>query len=266
MIGVGLLFLVLLIGIRFSWILFRYRGIGVFVAMVAGVTYAALGRAEAPATTEPPSEAEQLVLKCQRADTGVEGCTAAIQSGYWQGDALAWAYTNRGLAHAATGQMLSAIADHSEAIKLRPDDPAGWTNRGNAHAVLGDLFAALKDHEMALDLAPTSASAWHNKAVDLEELGRHREALEGYRKALALDPGHRGSHLGLATASCKLSRVNASVKARLSMLERGLLDARAFQQQLKQDGFYGGPLDGLFGKGSRAALRAWTRKGCLAQS
>ena len=33
---------------------------------------------------------------------------------------------------------------------------------------------------------------------------------------------------------------------------------------LQAEGFYKGAIDGLFGKGSRAALWAWTRNGCLA--
>ena len=45
-------------------------------------------------------------------------------------------------------------------------------------------------------------------------------------------------------------------------MEKGLVEPVALQSILKRDGFYKGPLDGLIGKGSRAALRAWTRAGC----
>lgn len=266
MIGFGLLILCLLVGLRVAWVLLRFRGLGIFVAMIAVVAWAALGRAGTEPTAAATQEPAPMVVACQNTETGIEACTAAIASARWAGADLAWAYTNRGLAWAARGDLLKALADHAKAIELAPNDPAGWTNRGNAHAILGDLLAALSDHERALELAPESASAWHNRAVDFEELGEHKKALADYRKALTLDPVHVGSHTGLATANCKLSRVKASMQLRLEMITKGLVEALDVQRLLKAEGFYKGPLDGLFGKGSRAALQAWTRKGCLAQS
>lgn len=266
MIGIGLFVIFLLLGLRVAWHLLRLRGLGIFVAMVGIVAYAAIGRAGVTSVEPETTPTADLVTACQQVETGLEACTRAIESTHWPEDELSWAYNNRGLAYAATGDLLNAIKDHSKAIELSPEDPAGWTNRGNAHATLGDLIAALADHQKAVELAPDLASTWHNRGVDYEDLGEHRKALEDYRRALTLDPRHVGSHLGIATANCKLSRVNAAVKARLAMLDKGLTDPLTLQRQLKQDGFYAGPLDGLFGKGSRAALRAWIRRGCLAQA
>lgn len=189
----------------------------------------------------------------------IAACTAEIKKG---GD-VAWALNNRALARERAGDPLGAFADFDRAIAESPDFAPAWNNRGTLHARLGSLLEALADHERALALEPDYVAARHNRAVDLEELGRYAEALDAYRAVSTAAPDHLGSRLGQASASCKLGRVNASAEARLGALADGLLDARTLQIRLRDEGFYRGPIDGLFGKGSRAALGAWTRAGCL---
>jgi tetratricopeptide (TPR) repeat protein len=267
MIGAGLLFLCLLFGLRLTWKLLRHRGLTLFVGLIGLVAIESYARAGNAATRQSaPSAADPNILACQQIDTAIQACGALIDANPTESEALAWAYNNRGIAAAAKGDLLNAIADYSKAIELAPNDAPAWANRGSAHAALGDLLPALADHQKALELAPGNASSWHNRGVDFEELGQHRKALADYAKAITLDPRHVGSHVGLATANCKLGRIKASAQARLALVEKGLIPALAMQQILKDDGFYAGPLDGLFGKGSRAALRAWTRKGCLSHA
>lgn len=261
MMGVGVMFMCLLIGLRLIWIVLRHRGLTLFVFLVGVVAITSYSRAN---TADEPAVAVAVpdTVACDNDTPDLAACAAIIDGAKGQDSDLAWAYNNRGIAHAASGDFLNAIADYTSAIELAPDHPAAWSNRGSAYAFLGDLLPALADHEKALELAPTSASAWHNRGVDFEELGEHRKALADYQRAIALDPDHLGSHVGLATANCKLGRIKTSAKARLALIDKGLMPAIQLQQILKNDGYYKGPLDGVFGKGSRAALRAWTRKGC----
>ena len=210
------------------------------------------------------AQADQGEL-CKRTiepELAVPACSAVIENSA-DGEQV-WALNNRGLAHAARGDYLRAIADYDRALELMPDHAPTLSNRGNAHAVLGDMLKALADHDRAVALDPGYVAAWHNRGVDHEELGQYRNALKDYRKAISLAPDHRGSHVGLATANCKLGRVKASAEARLAAIRKGLLDPTEMQELLQAEGFYKGPIDGLFGKGSRAALWAWTRQGCLA--
>ena len=265
MIGVGVLFLCLLAALRLLWTAARHRGLTAFCAVVGVVAIESFARAEAPATrADPARPAPETIAACQNANTALKACAALISG---NDEALkAWALNQRGIAHAMKGAALDAIADFTKAIELMPEDATAWSNRGTVYARLGDLLPALSDHQRALDLAPEKASAWHNRGVDHEEMGEHKKALADYAKAIDLDPGHIGSHVGLATANCKLGRVKASAAARLALIDKGLMKAIALQQILKDEGFYKGPLDGKFGKGSRSALRAWTRKGCLAHA
>ena len=271
MIGTGLLFLCLLVVWRLIRNGLHRPAVSLFFIVVGTVAIASLTHASTKEKQHGHERAElhqpdTLVSECQNISNGVTACTKAIESGNWQPTDLAWAFNNRGLAYATQGRMLKALSDYSQAIALSPLDAAAWSNRGNAYAFLGDLLKAFRDHEQALELAPDRATSWHNRGVDFEEMGQYERALSDYRSALDLDPDHRAAHLGLATANCKLSRVKASAQARLKMVEKGLLSAIDLQTILKNEGFYRGPLDGKFGKGSRAALWAWTRAGCLAHA
>ena len=266
MIGTGVLLVCLALGLRLTWSVLRHRGLTMFVGLVGLVAIESFARAGTTGAEVQPQAADPDIAACQQVETALQACSAIIEASTTQTDALAWAYNNRGIAAAAKGDLLAAIADYSKAIELAPDDASAWSNRGSAYASLGDLLPALADHEKALELAPGNASSWHNRGVDFEELGQHRKALADYAKAIELNPRHVGSHVGMATASCKLGRIKASANARLALVEKGLIPALQLQQILKDDGFYTGPLDGLFGRGSRAALRAWTRKGCLSHA
>lgn len=222
---------------------------------------------EPPAKNDAAPEKSGLVAQCQSVQTPIvaaSACTKAIESGKWRGAALAWAWNNLGLARAAQSDWLAALKAYDAALKLDADYAAAFSNRGNVHAALGDMLQALADHDRAVELDPNYVAALHNRAVDHEELGNHKAALRDYRAVLKLDPGHAAAHVGLATASCKLGRIKASAEARLRAIARGHLDAVAMQKVLQRAGYYRGPIDGIFGKGSRAALRVWTRKGCLA--
>ena len=65
-------------------------------------------------------------------DIQIAACTRNIQSGRFTGRNLAVAFTNRGLAYKRKGQWDRAIADYSEAIRLKSDDAQVLNNRGNA--------------------------------------------------------------------------------------------------------------------------------------
>ncbi|MEM7061095.1 MAG: tetratricopeptide repeat protein [Pseudomonadota bacterium] len=207
-----------------------------------------------------------VITPCQAITTpaqAITACEAAIASGRWSGKDLAWAWNNLGLAQAAERRFLAAIKAYDEALALDPDYAAALANRGNTHAALGDLIPALADHERVVALTPKDASAWMNRGADHEDMGQYKKALADYNQAIKLDPDHRGAHIGRATANCKLGRSKTSAKHRLAAITKGLIDPTEMQVVLQKEGFYRGKIDGIFGKGSRAALRQWTRKGCL---
>ena len=82
-------------------------------------------------------------------DLAISACTAVIRSGEWQGQELAWAYNNRGLAYANLGEYGRAIEDYDQALRLDPGYVLAYNNRGFAYKNLGEYRRAIEDYDQA---------------------------------------------------------------------------------------------------------------------
>jgi tetratricopeptide (TPR) repeat protein len=71
---------------------------------------------------------------------------------------------------------------------LTPDDDNLYFNRGLAHAKLGAREKAIADYTEAIRLKPDLAIAYHNRGYEHELAGRRDDALADYREAVAVDP------------------------------------------------------------------------------
>ena len=143
----------------------------------------------APAAAQTQEQIDWCVNKSSQfsPDLRIGGCTAAIQSGRWSGKDLAWAFTNRGLAHIHKKDYDPAIADLSEAIRLDPTYAAGFMHRGNTYARRGDFDRALADHSEAIRLTPKDADAFYNRGYSYSRKGDHERAIADYSTGLELD-------------------------------------------------------------------------------
>ena len=65
---------------------------------------------------------------------------------------MAEAYVNRGIAYAVQKNWDTAIADFTQAIKLKPDLAVAYLLRGTAYADTGEREKAIADLEKALEL------------------------------------------------------------------------------------------------------------------
>jgi tetratricopeptide (TPR) repeat protein len=75
-------------------------------------------------------------------------------SGSSAGTNLSVAYNNRGLLYGLTGKYAAAIADLSQAIKLRPDYASAYKIRGLVYKKMGNAAAAKRDLDTAERLQP----------------------------------------------------------------------------------------------------------------
>ena len=136
----------------------------------------------------------QNIRRCDSDDTHpdirIAACTRNIQSGRFTGGNLAIAFTNRGLAYKRKGQWDQAIADYSEAIRLKSDDAQVFNNRGNAHFHKGQLERAIKDYDDAIRLKPDLAVAFSNRGNVYRKKGQFDRAIEEYDKAIRIEPGN----------------------------------------------------------------------------
>ena len=133
-------------------------------------------------------------------DIRIVACTRNIQSGRFTGQNLAVAFANRGLAYKSKGQWNRAIADFSEAIRLKPDFVTAFNNRGNIYYGKGQFDRAIKDYDKAIRLKPDLAEAFSNRGNVYRKKGQFDRAIKDYDKAIHLKPedGHIFADRGLA--------------------------------------------------------------------
>jgi tetratricopeptide (TPR) repeat protein len=111
----------------------------------------------------------------------------AAVAGYTRALALdvplrAQALNNRGVARAARGELDAALADISEAIRLRPE-AAWYLNRGSVR-VRSDPAAAIADWTEALRRDPDLLEARYARAAAREATGQIAGAIADYRAVL----------------------------------------------------------------------------------
>ena len=89
------------------------------------------------------------------------------------------------------GRNAAALDFLSEAIALRPDEPAAYRKRAVLHFTHGALFRAMDDLRTALKLEPRDFSAMGLMATILERTGHDEAALDVWRRYLVFYPADR---------------------------------------------------------------------------
>ncbi|MEM9146695.1 MAG: tetratricopeptide repeat protein [Pseudomonadota bacterium] len=226
------------------------------VTVALGVLSGGLpARADAAADIDGCIQETDVILR-------IESCTRIIKSEALTGKELAWAFNNRGLAYEQVRRPERALGDYNTALLLDPNYSVGFNNRGNVLASMGDIEGAIADHTRAIEIDPTYAHAYYNRGADFEELGDMEAALRDYSRAVEADPTYTLAQVSRAAANCSLENVDAAVADQLALLESGHFTAVQMQEYLSEKGFYTSTVDGIFGRGSRAALQAWVEAKC----
>jgi tetratricopeptide (TPR) repeat protein len=110
------------------------------------------------------------------------------------------ASNDRGIVRFARADVDGAIADYSAAIRLRPEYADAWENRGIAREAKGDLDGALADYDAAIRLRPTWAKARYSRANVRLARGDAEGALTDYTAALEENPRYVEAYNNRATA------------------------------------------------------------------
>jgi len=101
------------------------------------------------------------------------------------------AFSNRGVARVAEGDLDGAIADYTEAIRLEPDLAVTFYNRADGRKAKGDLDGAVADYTEAIRLKPDYANAFYNRAQTFEKKSQHAAAIADLQKYLDAGGGVR---------------------------------------------------------------------------
>ena len=124
---------------------------------------------------------------------------------------FATAYYNRGNAKYNLGQYFAAISDYDIAIHLKLKDTDAYNNRGLAKSKLGQHFPAIADYDMAIRLKPDDASAYFNRGVAKGNLGQHFAAISDYDMAIRLKPDDADTYYVRGLAKVKLEQPSAAI-------------------------------------------------------
>ena len=106
-------------------------------------------------------------------------------------------FFNSGGAHLDQGKLDQAIADYTEAIRLKPDFLAAYLNRGTARRKKGENDQAIADYTKVIQLKADLFEAYTLRGICYGKKGRYEEAVADFTKALEKKP-HYLTYLGLA--------------------------------------------------------------------
>jgi tetratricopeptide (TPR) repeat protein len=95
-------------------------------------------------------------------------------------------FFNDALRKQNSGDNQGAIADYTEAIRLKPDYAHAYNNRGNAKSALGNFQGAIADYTEAIRLKPDFANARYNLGLSQQRIGLLNEAMSQFLKASSL--------------------------------------------------------------------------------
>jgi lipoprotein NlpI len=147
--------------------------------------------ASAPLAAAPTEQ--QLYASCTKQgwlppQQRISACTAAIESGPWKREDLAWAFGNRAAGYLFAGDLDHAIADAEEALRIDPTDPVALGIRGSVYIMRRDYDRAIADYDDAIRLSPRLAQAFNNRGSIHRAKGDNDRAIADFDAAIRLDP------------------------------------------------------------------------------
>jgi tetratricopeptide (TPR) repeat protein len=97
------------------------------------------------------------------------------------------AYSERGIAYHRKGDDDRAIADYTEAIRLKPDFVNAYIDRGHAYAHEADYDKVVADFNQVIRLDPNQATAYIDRGNAYTRQGDYDKAIADYTEAIGLN-------------------------------------------------------------------------------
>ena len=121
------------------------------------------------------------------------------------------AYYNRGNVKDDLGQYLAAIDDYDTAIRLKPNYASAYYNRGLAKMKSEQFSAAIADYDTAIRFKPDYSDAYVNRGLAKDELGQHLAAIDDYDTAIRLKPDDADAYYNRGLAKMKSEQSSAAI-------------------------------------------------------
>jgi len=117
---------------------------------------------------------------------------------------LASALQQRATIYVSQKKFQEAIADYSEALKIKSDDPNVYERRAYAEMQLKDYDKALHDYNEAIKHSPEEAKYYQVRALIYQNKGDFKAALADTEKTLKLDPNNADAQSRKKSLDAKL--------------------------------------------------------------
>ena len=149
--------------------------------------------------------------------------SARGQVRYWENTNTLWehalkvthgnyvAHNNLGVALASQGRVDEAIAQYSEAVRLKPDFAEAYYDLGLGLASQGKVNEAIAQYSEALRLNSNYAEAHNNLGVALAGQGKISDSIAQYSEALRLKPDDAVAHNNLGNLLARQGKVDEAI-------------------------------------------------------
>lgn len=166
----------------------KLLGLGMMMVFTIGATVLfGQGNQEAANLTREGIEAS----KANDWDKAIAAFKRAAQLDEKYAPNLASALQQRGTVYVSQGKFQEAIADYSEALKVKAKDPDIFERRAYAEIQLKDYDKALHDYNEAIKLSPEEPKYYQVRAFIYQTKGDFKAALAEVDKVLKLDPNNQ---------------------------------------------------------------------------
>ena len=164
----------------------KVLGLGMVGFAFAATMVFAQGNQEAANLTKEGIEAS----KAKDWDKAITAFRKAAQLEAHYAPNLASALQQRATVYVSQKKFREAIADYSEALRIKSDDPDVYERRGYAEMQLKDYEKALYDYNQAIRLSPQEAKYYQVRALIYQNTRDFKAALADTEKTLQLDPNN----------------------------------------------------------------------------
>ena len=121
------------------------------------------------------------------------------------------AYFNRGTMKAMMGEYLASISDFDITIRLNPKDNDAYVGRGLAKASLGKYLAAIIDYDMAIRFNSNDADAYYHRGIAKGHLKQHSAAISDFDIAIRHNPNDSDVYYNRGVAKSQLGQHSAAI-------------------------------------------------------
>lgn len=165
------------------------------VGRTFGALFVLLAMAAGPCRADVARDGADCSDENSSAERVIEACSGVIDAATVLPDVKYAAYVRRATAFFESSvDFPRAIADASEAIKLRPAFANGYVLRGGMHLAYNEFDKAIADFNQAIKLAPGDAQALASRAYAYVQLGDSERAIADYSEVIRLRPDDANAH------------------------------------------------------------------------